>query len=54
MLKDGVVSLRAVFQATVSHKNRHPKVVVVVVTTVVDNNVIGIDNNQPLWFSPPL
>lgn len=53
MLKDGVVSLRAVFQATVSHKNRHPKVVVVVVT-VVDNNVIGIDNDQPLWFFLPL
>lgn len=44
MLIDEVVSLRAVFQATVSHKNRHPKVVVVV-TAVVDNNIPGIDND---------
>lgn len=45
MLIDEVVSLRAVFQATVSHKNRHPKVVVVVVTALVDNNIIGIDHD---------
>jgi len=41
MLQNEMVSVRAVFQATVSHKNRHPKVVVV--KAVVDNNIIGVD-----------
>lgn len=44
MLKDEVVSLRAVFQPTVSHKNRNPKMVVVVVTAV-DSNITGVDND---------
>lgn len=44
MLKDNVVFLRAISQPTVSHKNRHPKMVVVV-TTVVENKIIGVDND---------
>ena len=42
MLKDEVVSLRAISKPTLSHKNRHPKMVVV--AAVIDTDVIGIDN----------
>ena len=42
MLKDEVVSLRAISKPTLSHKNRHPKMVVVV--AVIDTDVTGIDN----------
>ena len=42
MLKDEVVSLRAISKPTLSHKNRHPKMVVV--AAVLDTDVIGIDN----------
>ena len=45
MLKDEVASLRAVSQPTLSHKNRCPQTVVVVVAAVVDKDVIGIDND---------
>lgn len=42
MLKDEVVSLRAISKPTLSHKNRHPKMVVV--AAVIDTDVTGIDN----------
>lgn len=42
MLKEEVVSLRAISQPSVGHKNRLPKAVVVVVE---DNDIICIDND---------